>query len=209
MFLPEMMTLRIILIAVTLGWPFSWVVAGPKLPYRAPCGRSPLPQPGESFDQPIAPVMLRQAHAVLAHRPLWHNWIPQKPKSMPQTVPWGRAWRYVGRDITVEGRVVSVDVVPQACFLNFARDWRGLFYVVIINEPPADVTLPHQASPHNPTADPSNAHHEPVIFDPQPVDRFLNQTIHVHGIVRLRDGRPQIVVRDPSRITVLAQSMTP
>lgn len=88
-------------------------------PYLLPAGRSPLPQPHETFGKPMGYTRLEQAP-------------PDRPINLDgPVVPWYRAKEYVGQTLTVEGRIVHTRHIGSACFLNFSSDRRDSFYVVL------------------------------------------------------------------------------
>ena len=93
-------------------------------PYLVAAGRSPIPQPGETFDQPIPAKRLVDdaGEKVVAPRP-------------DGPVAWGAAHRYVGQRITIEGQVVDTyNHQGNVCFLNFSKEWRGKFYIPVFKE---------------------------------------------------------------------------
>lgn len=134
--------------------------------YRTPAGRSPIPQPDETLGTAIKPgeFLNRQVAAAL-----------------PPTgvVPWHQADRYMGQTITVEGTVINTHHTGKVCFLNFARDWRGQFHIVIFAK---------------------------VIggWDQPPQVYFLNRKVRATGKVYRFEGRPQIRINNSSQITIAA-----
>lgn len=107
-------------------------VSGP----AANVGRSPIPQPDETFGQPIPPVVLGSADA-----------SPLAPKT-DEPVAWRQAGRYMGMTITVEGKVVNTHNTGKVCFLNFTENSRSGFYVILFDrvldsweKPPQDFFL--------------------------------------------------------------------
>ncbi|MEM6458353.1 MAG: hypothetical protein AAF710_03065 [Planctomycetota bacterium] len=100
-------------------------------PYVVTAGRSPIPQPGETFDRPIpAPRLDAGAEA-------------DRPPAPDGPVPWGQAHRYVGQRIVVTGKVVGThNHRGEVCFLNFHENWRGKFYVPVFDEVFADLPAP-------------------------------------------------------------------
>ena len=107
-------------------------------PYLVAAGRSPIPQPGETFDRPIPArrLVYDAGEAVVAPRP-------------DGPVAWGAAHRYVGQRITVEGEIVDTyNHQGNVCFLNFSKEWRGKFYIPVFKEtfdrlpgPPEEIFL--------------------------------------------------------------------
>jgi hypothetical protein len=91
-------------------------------PYLVDAGRSPLPQPGESIQRPIA----------------FKRLAPETPRSAPPVpasgiVPWSQAARYADAGpITVEGVIVDTyQIRDVACRLNFDKNWRDKFYLAV------------------------------------------------------------------------------
>lgn len=93
-------------------------------------------------------------------------------------ISWQEADRYVDQDVVVEGRVVRAHDSGRATFLNFTRNWRGTFTVVIF------------AGDYD-------------RFPAPPKDLYLNRTIRVRGRVKLYQGAPEIVVEAPEQIAVV------
>lgn len=96
---------------------------------------------------------------------------PIDPKAIPELVPWAEAKQYVGYEITVVGTIVDVGQSRdgKVNFLNFHRDWRGKFYLVVFDD--LAKTLP------------------------KPVDEtFCGKALHVTGMVESHRGRPQIKI---------------
>ncbi len=93
-------------------------------PYLVAAGRSPIPQPGETFDKPLpAPRLVDDAGDKI------QAVAPDGP------VAWGTAHRYVGQRITVEGEIVDTyNHQGNVCFLNFSKEWRGKFYIPVFKE---------------------------------------------------------------------------
>ncbi len=132
--------------------------------YIVPAGRSPIPQPGETFDKPL-PFKRLADPLRLAAEPGKH-------------VPWGAAHHYLGQVITVEGQIVNTRNIGSVCFLNYSRNWRTGFYVVIFKSCFDEFPTP-------------------------PQEMFLNKRITVTGKVTTHKGRPQIRVRSASQITLV------
>lgn len=140
--------------------------------FVVPAGRSPLSQPGESFQRPIP------ARQLLVDKP------PEPVGDPEATIAWAEARHYVGKVVTVEGRIVKTGGfrsrhLGQLYFLNFVERWRDEFYVVIL-----------QDALHG---------------WPDPPDRYFEGAlIRVTGRVTLyRKKRPQIAVRRPEQIEIV------
>ena len=104
--------------------------------YLVAAGRSPIPQPGETFDTPLA----------------FRRLVPAPEAPPPgETIAWNQAHRYVGQVVTVEAEVVNTyNHQGRVCFLNFTDHWQGQFYVPVfpsvfesMGEPPETYYL-HQ-----------------------------------------------------------------
>jgi hypothetical protein len=123
-------------------------------------GRSPFPNEGETLDQPLPAKKLSDddqfGEAI-------------DPNNIPDVVPWHQAKKYVGYTITVEGKIVNVGQTRDGSvnFLNFHRDYRGKFYMVVFDD--LAKTLPSSIA-----------------------DTFLNKTLRVTGEVEDHRGSPQI-----------------
>lgn len=96
-------------------------------PVLATTNRSPLPQPGEVIDKPIAPAVLAVPAELKATAPA--------PKD-GEIVPWSKAKDHVGRTITIEGKIVAANNIGSICFLNFTNEPRGgdKFYLVVFKD---------------------------------------------------------------------------
>lgn len=135
----------------------------------AAAGRSPLMQPGEMLDKPIPaprfgdePTRIGSPMAASSEQP-----PPPKPG---EVIDWTEAKDHVGRTVTVTGRIVGTNDTGEVCFLNFAKDWRGKFYLIVFKS--AMGSWPQRAE-----------------------DYFLDQTVEATGEVKLHNGTPQLQVR--------------
>jgi len=135
--------------------------------YIAAVGRSPLPEYDEKLDRPISPIRLDQ------------NTISLAPELKPgQILPWHQAPQYLGRIATIQGEVLLARNTGKVCFLNFVKQWRGRFYIILFED----------------------------VLDswPQPPEKyFLHKTVRVTGKITTHDTVSQIHVRDPSQITII------
>jgi micrococcal nuclease len=95
-----------------------------------------------------------------------------------ETVPWERARSYVGREVTVEGKIVRTHRGENILFLNFHPNWKKYLSVVIFGK-----DLPG--------------------FPDYPEAFYRNKVLRVRGTVTLHKDRPEIVVTSPSAITVV------
>jgi len=98
--------------------------------------------------------------------------------SIPNVVSWKDAHKYYGKIVTIEGTVVSTYNSGKACFLNFHRNWKRYFTVVIFA---------------------SNFHK----FEPSAEIIFKNKKIQVNGLIKEYKGKPEIIVNNPSQIKII------
>lgn len=147
----------------------------------APSNRSPIPAPGETITSPFPARRLDtpDASSTTSSEPSRATAFPEAPAEIPagQIVPWHQAPQFVGRTITVEGKVIDTHNTGTVCFLNFSND-RDTFYVILFEE-----VLGAWPQP--------------------PQDWFLNKTVRVTGQVYMQKGRPQIRVKNAGQITVM------
>ncbi|MEO0474747.1 MAG: hypothetical protein AAF085_02080 [Planctomycetota bacterium] len=123
-------------------------------------GRSAFPDQDETIDRAIAPKRLSDEDQFAS---------AVDEDDIPDVVPWDEAKKYVGYEITVEGKIVDIGQSGDGNvnFLNFHREWRGKFYMVIFDD--LAKTLPKSV----------NA-------------TFRGKTVRVTGEVEDHRGRPQI-----------------
>ncbi|MBX2851500.1 MAG: hypothetical protein KTR15_07130, partial [Phycisphaeraceae bacterium] len=125
-------------------------------------GRSAFPEAGESVTQLIAAKRLSDEDQFLE---------PIDPSDIPDVVPWTEAHKYIGHEITVEGKIVDIGESRdgKVSFLNFHEDWRGKFYMVMFD----DLTK---------------------TLDTSVEAMFKGKTLRVSGEVEDHRGRPQIKI---------------
>jgi DNA/RNA endonuclease YhcR with UshA esterase domain len=95
-----------------------------------------------------------------------------------QVVSWKDAHLYYGKTVTIEGEVVAAYNSSKACFLNFHHNWKKYFTGVIF----------------------ASDFHK---FSPPPEVKYKNKTVRITGRVKEYQGKPEIIVDDPSQIEVL------
>lgn len=134
-------------------------------------GRLPFPHEGETFSEPIPARRLQGADPFT---------LEIDPEDIPEVVPWDEAGQYVGHEITVEGRIVNLGKSGNVNFLNYHRDWRGKFYLVIFDD--LAQTL-----------------------DGSVEETFLNKLIRVTGEVEEHRGRPQIRILSMEQVEFVAE----
>jgi hypothetical protein len=148
--------------------PAATTEAGGQAPYIVPAGRSPLPQPGERFTTPLPARRIGDPAA---------RAVPTLPAGT--IIDWTEAQGHVGHHVVVQGKVVSVRRSGEVYFVNFHKDWRGKFYLVIFSD-----ALPG--------------------FD-QPPDKLLpGKTIQAVGEIKTHRSTPQIQVHDAKQIKVMS-----
>lgn len=135
-------------------------------------GRSAFPERGESFEQPIASKKLSDEDQ-------FGRAIDES--DIPDIVPWDQAKKYVGYEITVEGKIVDVGSVNEGSvnFLNFHKDWRGKFYMVVFKD--LAEALPRSVE-----------------------ETFQDKTVRVTGVVENHRGRPQIKILSMDQVEFVA-----
>lgn len=142
--------------------PPSPVPATPQPPQR-----SPYPEPDETIGRPLAPKHLAPEGTQ----------FPQDSVAVA-VVPWDKAAGYVGQQVVVEGKIVHTHLSREVCFLNFDREWKDKFYIVVYKE--AFGAWPASPEKH-----------------------FLNKTIQIRGEVSTFKGNPQVRVRSGKQITII------
>jgi DNA/RNA endonuclease YhcR with UshA esterase domain len=134
--------------------------------------------------KPVAPTRLGPAEA-----PATPTAAPEAPaaaqtprsaasKTSGVVVPWNEAHQHMGKNITIEGTVVSTRNIGSVCFLNFDKNWQGKFYIAIVE--PSAMTA----------------------WGKPPQEYFLNQKIRVTGQVSLYQDRPQMRITKAEQITI-------
>jgi len=95
-----------------------------------------------------------------------------------QIVPWDKADKYYGQNVTVEGTIVATYNSGKACFLNFHPNWKRYFTAVIFRS-------------------------DFYKFPPNPEEYYRGKKVHVTGMVREYNGKPEIILNDPSQIEII------
>jgi len=102
-------------------------------------------------------------------------------RSAGEIVPWERARSNIGREVTVEGKIVRTHRGKNILFLNFHPNWKKYLSVVIFGK-----DLPG--------------------FPDNPETFYRNKALRVRGTVTLHKDRPEIVVTSPEAITVVGDT---
>jgi endonuclease YncB( thermonuclease family) len=98
-----------------------------------------------------------------------------------EMVPWNQARAHVGREVTVEGKIVRTHRGKNILYLNFHPNWKKYLTVVIFGK-----DLPG--------------------FPDNPETFYRNKALRVRGTVTLHKDRPEIVVTSPAAITVVGDT---
>jgi len=93
-------------------------------------------------------------------------------------ISWEEAANYYGQTVWVRGKVVAANNTGKVCFLNFHRNWKRYFTVVIFAS--------------------SFSH-----FPEPPEKLYLNKEIRVYGRVKEYQGKPEIIVESPDQIEII------
>jgi endonuclease YncB( thermonuclease family) len=95
------------------------------------------------------------------------------------TIPWDLAEKYIGKSMSVEGKIVRTHNSGKACFLNFHNNWTRYFSLVIFG----------------------NVFHK---FPEKPEQFYLHKFVRARGEIKTYRGRPEIVLNDPSQIAIIS-----
>jgi endonuclease YncB( thermonuclease family) len=94
------------------------------------------------------------------------------------TIPWDLAGNYIGKYMSVEGKIVRTHNSGKACFLNFHNNWTRYFSLVIFD----------------------NVFHR---FPEKPEKFYLDKVVRVTGKIKIYRGRPEIVLNRPHQIEII------
>ncbi len=95
-----------------------------------------------------------------------------------RTISWESAGKYIGKKVSVEGKIVRSHNSGTACFLNFHRNFTRYMSLVIFE---------------------NNFRKFPF----QPEKFYLNKTVRVRGKIKEYEGKPEIVLENPRQIEVI------
>lgn len=98
--------------------------------------------------------------------------------SQVKVISWKEAGNYYNQSVWVRGTVVAAHNSSRVCFLNFHRNWRRYFTVVIFA---------------------SDFHR----FPEPPEKLYLNREVRVYGRIREYQGKPEIIVERPEQIEII------
>lgn len=93
-------------------------------------------------------------------------------------ISWEEAADYLGQTVWVRGKVIAANNTGKACFLNFHRNWKRYFTVVIF----------------------ASAFDQ---FPAPPEKYYLGKEIRVIGEIREYQGKPEIIVESPEQIEII------
>ncbi|MEE9117019.1 MAG: OB-fold nucleic acid binding domain-containing protein, partial [Calditrichia bacterium] len=94
-------------------------------------------------------------------------------------IPWDIAGNYIGKYMSVEGKIARTHNSGKACFLNFHNNWTRYFSLVIFD----------------------NVFHR---FPEKPEEFYLDKFVRVTGKIKMFRGRPEIVLNSPEQIEIIA-----
>ena len=136
-------------------------------------GRSAFPEADESVTQLIPAKKLSEEDQFAS---------PIDASDIPDIVPWEEAHKYVGHEITVEGKIVDIGQSRdgKVNFLNFHKEWRGKFYMVLFDD--LAKTLPESVAA-----------------------TFKGKTLRVKGEVEDHRGRPQIKILSMDQVEFVGE----
>jgi len=100
-------------------------------------------------------------------------------KNNGRTISWELAGKYVGKRVTVQGKIVRSFNSGKACFLNFHRNFTRYMSLTIFK----------------------NAFRK---FPFKPEKYYLNKTVRVRGKIRKYEGKPEIIVESPGQIEIIS-----
>jgi len=136
-------------------------------------GRSAFPERGETLQSPLPAKRLSDEDQFLE---------PIDPSAIPDVVPWTEAKKYIGYEITVQGKIVDIGHSRdgKVNFLNFHKDWRGKFYMVLFDDLAKTLA--------------------------KSVDQtFTGKTLRVTGKVERHNGRPQIKILSMDQVQFIGE----
>ena len=93
-------------------------------------------------------------------------------------VRWDEADKYYGQTVTVTGKIVATHNSGKACFLNFHPNYKKYFTAVIFASDFGKFPL-------------------------NPESYYLDKDVKVTGLVKEYQGKPEIILKDPSQIEIV------
>lgn len=102
--------------------------------------------------------------------------VPEIPKE--EAISWRDAANYYNQMKMVEGKVVATYNSGKACFLNFHKDYRNHFSLVIFAKDFGKFPKP-------------------------PQEYYLNKMVRTRGLIKEYEGHPEIIITDPEQIEII------
>ena len=102
----------------------------------------------------------------------------RQPVGTSQVISWQDAAKYYGKYVMVEGTIVATYNSGKACFLNFHPNYKRYFTAVIFAS----------AFSH---------------FPESPESYYYGKKVRVSGYIKEYQGKPEIILNDPSQIEIL------
>jgi endonuclease YncB( thermonuclease family) len=93
-------------------------------------------------------------------------------------IPWDLAGNYIGKHMTVEGKITRTHNSGKACFLNFHNNFTRYMSLVIF------------ASDFKK-------------FPKKPEEFYMNKRVHVSGKIKEYKESPEIILKKPEQVTVI------
>lgn len=103
--------------------------------------------------------------------------IPKEEVKL-EIISWRDAARYYGQTKIVEGKIIASNNTGKVCFLNFHKNWKKYFTVVIFS---SDFGK----------------------FPSYPEEHYLNRRVRVKGLIKEYKGKPEIILKSPSQIEII------
>jgi len=101
----------------------------------------------------------------------------QPGRAGAETVPAGRAHDFVGREVTVEGRVVAMHDSPLASVIAFQQNFAGFTATILAGDR--------------------------AKFPPDLESRYSGRLVQVSGTITAYRGKPEMTLHDPSQLTLV------
>jgi endonuclease/exonuclease/phosphatase family metal-dependent hydrolase len=95
--------------------------------------------------------------------------------SQDPVVSWEKAGDFMGKTVTITGKVVRTHDSGKATFLNFSQDWKGSFSAVIFSSLACE-------------------------FPEAPATLLLNKEVRIRGKIKEYKGSPEIVIEKLSQL---------
>jgi hypothetical protein len=99
-----------------------------------------------------------------------------RPATAPAAISGSKAAEYVGREVTVEGRVTGIHESPLATVLGFAQNFAGFTATILAGDRDK--------------------------FPPDLEARVRDKVVRVTGTVTAYRGKPEMALRDPSQLVL-------